>query len=70
MVKKRKNIKSASSGEKEYSCKGVHGIGMLIFGLVIALNAWYGWTDAWLLLGGLLALGGLKKIFMMPMCCK
>ena len=42
---------------------------MLIAGVLIALNAWCNWTDAWLLLGVIIALGSLGKLIM-PMCCE
>lgn len=41
---------------------------MLVIGLAIALNAYYMWTDAWMLFGGLIALGGLAKMLMKPCC--
>lgn len=47
-------------------CKG---IALIVLGLILVANEYWGWTDPWYLLGALLVIGGIVKLFM-PCCCK
>lgn len=52
-------------------CPKCCGMNMLVLGILIILNAYYGWLTWWYFLGGIIALKGLLKM-LMPVCphCK
>lgn len=69
MAKKRKMVNKTMPMNAQCWCAHVKkkAAWMLVIGVLLALNAWYMWTDAWFLVGVLIAIGALAKLAM-PNC--
>ena len=67
---KRMNVENGVCCHSSCSCKKHIGIAVLVLGVLILLNALYGWLNWGVFIGGIVAIKGIIMLAHGNICCK